>query len=257
MSTAPQDSSGTIACPQCGGENAPRSGERLLECAFCSASLFVDRSGAVGHYWLPRLLDAEQAVAALKRWMAGNDTVKDLDRKSSIERPEPVSFPVWMFRTRDAGGDETAYVEPAAPTPIPQLADLKVPAGQLRPFDEEAEGVERSEATIPLETARGWLDQRGVARVFETSLVQVPLWRCTYVFDGRQFTALVDGSTGAVMAAVFPEKAEAPYYLTAAAGLILFGLEGLLIQNPVAKLAVYAITAVPLILFAYWVARKV
>ena len=124
----------TITCPQCAGENSLRSGERLLACSFCGAALFVDRAGVVGRYWLPRLLDEEKARAALKRWMAGNDTVKDLDRKSSIESVEPVSFPVWMFRSRQAGG-ETAYVEPAAPTPIPQLADLKVPAGQLRPLD--------------------------------------------------------------------------------------------------------------------------
>lgn len=246
----------TIDCPQCGGASSLRSGERLLECEFCGAALFVDRSGAVGHYWLPRLLDAEKAQAALRRWMAGNDTVKDLDRKSKIESVEPVSFPVWMFRSRQGGG-ETAHIEPAAPTPIPQLADLEVPAGELQPFEEEPEGVDRLQATIPLETAREWLTQRGVTEVFETSLVQLPLWHCGYSYDGNAYQALVDGSTGAVMAAVFPEKAEAPYYLVAAVGLILFGIEGLVIQNPLAKLVAYAITGIPLALIAYWVARKV
>lgn len=246
----------TIECPQCGGESSLRSGERLLACAFCGAALFVDRSGVVGHYWLPRLLDSEQAQAALKRWMAGNDTVKDLDRKSAIESIEPISFPVWMFRSRREGG-ETAYIEPAAPTPIPQLADLKVPAGQLRSLDEEAESVARVDATIPLETAREWLSERGVSDVFETSLVELPLWRCHYSFDGASFQALVDGSTGEVMAAVFPEKAEAPYYLVAAAGLILFGILGLAITHPLIKLIAYAVTGLPLALIAYWVARKV
>ncbi len=249
--------SNTVDCPQCGGENPLPSGERLLACQFCSASLFVDRSGVVGHYFLPRLLDADNAVAALKRWMAGNETVKDLDSRSTIEPPEPVSFPVWMFRSRAKGGAETAHIEPAAPTPIPQLADLKVPAGQLRPFEAESQDVPRAEATIPLETARKWLDERGVDGVFESSLVELPLWRCGYSYEGGSFQALVDGSTGAVMAAVYPEKAEAPYYLIAAAGLILFGIEGLLISNPLIKLVVYAITGVPLALIAYWVARKV
>ena len=54
-----------------------------------------------------------------------------------------------------------------------------------------------------------------------------------------------------------PEKAESPYFLVAALGLILFGVEGLLISNLVAKFVAYAITAVPLTLLAYWVARKV
>ena len=161
-----------------------------------------------------------------------------------------------MFRSRQKGGD-AAHVEPAAPTPIPQIADLEVPAGELKPFQEEPEGVARLEATIPLETAREWLDQRGVENVFETALVQLPLWRCTYSFDGASYQALVDGSTGAVMAAVFPEKAEAPYYLVAAAGLLLFGVSGLAISDPLLKLFVYAILGLPLALVAYWVARKV
>ena len=64
-------------------------------------------------------------------------------------------------------------------------------------------------------------------------------------------------ATGAVMAAVYPEKAESPFYLVAGLGLLLFGLEGLLIGNLFYKLIAYTLTAVPLTLLAYWVARKV
>ena len=59
------------------------------------------------------------------------------------------------------------------------------------------------------------------------------------------------------MSAVYPEKAESPFYLVAGLGLVLFGLEGLLISNLFYKLMAYAVTAVPLTLLAYWVARKV
>lgn len=245
----------SLDCPQCGGANRLASGERVVQCEFCAAALFVDRSGVVGHYWLPRLLDAEQAEAALRRWMAGNDTVKDLDRKSEVREVTALSFPVWLFRGRREGA-ESAYIEPAAPTPIPQLMDLEIPAGELRPYEPE-EDARASEATIPLETARGWLSDRGVSEVFESSLVQLPLWECHYVFDGRPYVALVDGSTGAVLAAVYPEKAEAPYYIVAIVGLILFGLLGLLISNPLYKLVAYGIVGLPLALAAYWVARKV
>jgi hypothetical protein len=246
----------TIQCPQCGGDNALPSGERVLECAFCGASLFVDRSGIVGHYRLPRLLDQERAGAALKRWMAGNDTVKDLDRKSTIRSVEPITFPVWMFRSRQGGG-ETAFIEPAAATPIPQLADLKVPAGELKPFEDDGEAVDRAEATIPLETARGWIRQRGIEEIFESSLVELPLWRCSYSYEGGTYHAFVDGSTGEVMATLFPEKAEAPYYLVAGLGMVIFVVLGLAISNPAAKLVAYAVAAVPLILLAYGVTRKV
>jgi hypothetical protein len=188
--------------------------------------------------------------------MAGNETVKDLDSKSKIEAVEAVSFPVWLFRVQAADGEEV-FIEPAAPTTIPQLADLELPAGKLEPYQAEEGSVETTPETIPLETARGWLEQRGHDRASETALVQLPLWRCRYSFEGQSYQALVDASTGAVMAAVFPEKAESPYFLVAALGLLLFTLEGLAISNPAVKLVAYFFTAIPLLLLAYWVARKV
>jgi hypothetical protein len=256
MSSLSATSANTIACTQCGGENPLVSGRRLLRCQYCDATLFVDRAGVVNHYRLPPLLGADEARAAVRRWMAGNETVKDLDKKSSIGRLSAVSFPMWLFRVR-RGGREEAYVEPAAPTPIPQLADLKVPAGKLQPYSGESAEVEELAASIPLETARGWLEQRDVGEPEETALVQVPLWRCSYSFAGSDYEALVDGSTGAVMASVYPEKAESPYVLVAVLGLILFTVEGFVITNPLIKLLVFGLTAVPLLFLAWWVTRRV
>ncbi len=246
----------TVSCPQCGGESPLLSGQQLLRCRFCDATLFVDRSGVVSHYRLPALLDRDQAEAALRRWMAGNETVKHLDRKSTIESLELVSFPMWMFRARADRGEEV-HVEPAAPTPIPQIADLEVPAGRLEPYQEQEDSATAFPVTIPLETARGWLDQRGIERVTETALVQVPFWIGHYLYEGQRFRALVEGSTGTVLAALYPEKAESPYVLIVALGIFLFGVEGLLIGNLALKFIAYLLTAVPLTLLAMWVARKV
>jgi len=272
---APPGMTATLRCPQCGGENPLPSGARLLRCQFCDAALFVDRSGLVSHYRLPRMVDRRQAAEALRRWMAGNDTVKDLDKKAENVVVTPVSFPVWMFRRRSADG-EVVHAQPAAATPEPAMADLDVPAGRLVPFraaeaeaedataaagaaGDEAGRVLRIEPTVPLETARGWLGQHGGdgGEVTETALVQVPFWRATYTFGGRSYTALVEGSTGVVLASVFPEKADAPYWLVAGLGLLLFGFEGLAIADLFWKLLAYAVTSVPLIGLAWWVTRRV
>ena len=93
--------------------------------------------------------------------------------------------------------------------------------------------------------------------LLETALVHVPFWRASYDFGGRTYSALVEGSTGVVLASVFPEKAEAPYFLVAALGLILFGAEGLIIQDFFLKLLAYGVTAVPLLGLAWWVTRRV
>ena len=249
-------SSSSVVCSQCGGENEVTSGQAFVACTFCGSTLFVDRSDVVSHYRISPLLGEPEAKASLHRWMSGNDTVKDLDRKSELESMELVSFPVWLFRVRDAGG-EHVYVEPAAPTLIPHLAELSVPAGRLEAYRVEDQDVEVVEVTVPLATARGWLEQRDVGQVAETALVQVPFWRCRYRHEGQSYLAAVDASTGSVLAAVYPEKSESPYFLVATLGLVLFGLEGLLITNLVAKLVVYCLTAVPLTGLAYWVARRV
>lgn len=254
----------TLTCPQCGAENPLPTGQRLVECAFCDATLFVDRSGLVSHYEVPRLLAVEAAEKALRRWMAGNDTVKGLDRRAQLRRSDPLLFPMWMFRFRRAGG-EVVRVEPAAPTTEPRLADLQVPAGQLRPFRRDpdrpdpADPAEPMPAQVPLETARGWLDQREGAglRITETALVHLPLWRFEYLYGGDAYTALVDGSTGAVLASRFPAKSEGPFWVVAVLGVLLFLIEGLAVSNPAVKAALFGVTAVPMYLLAYWVAKKV
>ena len=272
----------TLTCPQCGADNPLPSGQRLVECTFCDATLFVDRSGLVSHYEVPRLLGAEEAEKALRRWMAGNDTVKGLDRQARLQSSVPLLFPMWMFRLRRSGG-EVVRVEPAAPTTEPQLADLQVPAGQLRPYEGgakngpgrpdrpgpsdggEAGGETGGETAapmpvqVPLETARGWLEQREGegARVSETALVHLPLWQCEYLYRGDPYTALVDGSTGAVLASRFPAKSEGPFWVVAILGVLLFLVEGLVVSNPGVKAVLYGVTAVPLFLLAWWVARKV
>jgi hypothetical protein len=251
-----EPSADPLSCPQCGGEVTLPAGERFPVCQFCDTALFVDRSGLVGRFRLPRLVDAAAARQALARWMSGNRTVKDLDRKSRVEGLEPLLFPMWLFRA-PAGGAERVFVEPAAPTPIPQLADLELPAGKLEPFTKPAEGAETVVATVPLATARQWLSQRGVSVVGEVALVEVPLWRATYSFAGRSYQALIEASTGSVQASIFPEKAESPYLLVAIVGLVIFTLLGLAIRHPVVKLFTFAVASVPLILAAYWVARRV
>lgn len=246
----------TISCPQCGAETPlPESG-RLLRCAFCDATLWIDRAQVVSHYLVDALLDRDQAVSALRRWMAGNDTVKDLDQHAAIDAPSLVWFPMWLFRTEDSGGEEV-LVEPAAATPIPQLADLELPAGKLEPYGKPPEDGEVVQASVPLETAREWLAQREAGRERSAALVHVPFWRCAYRLDEAPYQAMVEASTGTVLAAVYPHKADSPYYVTAALGALLFLFEGLAISNPLWKLVAYAITAVPLTLAAWAVTRRV
>jgi hypothetical protein len=75
--------------------------------------------------------------------------------------------------------------------------------------------------------------------------------------EGRSYQAAVDGVSGKVFPADFPAKAETPFVGVAALAIIIFGLEGLLIQNLIFKLAAYAVSAVPILAIAWLTSRKV
>ncbi|MEJ2084217.1 MAG: hypothetical protein P8Y44_00885 [Acidobacteriota bacterium] len=204
---------------------------------------------------MPSLLGREEAGAALRRWMASSYTVKNLDRKSELLELEPISFPMWLFRLDDRG-DEISRVTPATALPIPQLMDLEFPPGRLEPYQGPSERVEQ-EITIPIDAARAWLDRDRVGTIREISLVQVPLWSCRYRYAGSDYLAVVDANSGQVLASIYPEKADSPYLFVLGLGFVLFLVEGLLIGNPFLKAVVFAMTALPMIALAYWVARKV
>jgi hypothetical protein len=114
------------------------------------------------------------------------------------------------------------------------------------------------EPEVPLETAREWLTARhGEVEVRQTVLYHLPMFRTPYSWQGKTYKAAVDGVSGKVFPADFPAKAEAPFVGVAALAIIVFGLEGLLIQNLIFKLVAYAVSAVPILGIAWLTSRKV
>ncbi len=259
----------TLRCTQCSGELHPDEGQIFLTCPFCSSTVYVDKSRVVFHWYVAPTIDEAKARGQLARWMAGNDTVKDLDKKSQIAGQAFQYFPMWYFR-HAAGGRDVIELEPAAATTITELRKLSLPAGDLRKY-EPALDSQAQPPTVPLPTALGWLAGRGVpaAALAETALVHVPIFIFKYVYKNQSYTALVEAATGRVMAGLFPTKAEAPYQiagcLTAATFLALtslpvfgsfFGVDGLSIG--LAVCAGLGCLATPVLFAAAaWVAARV
>jgi hypothetical protein len=84
-----------LTCSQCGGVLQPAEGQIFLTCPFCSSTVFLDKSRVVFHWAMACTIKPEDAQAALRRWMAGNQTVKDLDRKATIVSQDFAYFPPW------------------------------------------------------------------------------------------------------------------------------------------------------------------
>lgn len=248
----------SVACTQCGASIEPRAGERLLECPFCDTALVVDGSATLIHEVMSPTVPFDQVPAHLRRFLGGSSTVADLDRKARLGEPRLEYFPFWAFTVVGKDG-ERVVLQPAAPSSLQGLQGIELPGGNTRPMRGDLVGGSPViEPEVPLETAREWLiSGQGEVAVRQSVLYHLPMYRTPYSWQGRTYQAAVDGVSGKVFPADFPAKAEAPFVGVAALALIVFGLEGLIVQNLVVKLAAYLVSAVPILAIAWLTSRKV
>lgn len=212
-----------ILCKQCGAVLHVETGSLFVVCEFCNTTNYVDKSQVVLHYAVRPTIRDNDAEAALRRWMAGNATVKDLDKKATIEKPTYELFPMWMIRVKRED-KETVYLEPAAAISVSELKQMTVPAADLEPFDHTMDSSAIT-PTVPYEAMMRWLqDDHKVQReqVREVSLVHLPIYVFKYDFGGRRYTAIVDAATSRVFANIFPAKWEVPYMTIASVGCLAY-----------------------------------
>ncbi len=210
----------TLTCSQCGGELHPQEGQVFITCPYCSATVFIDKSQVVFHWSLAPTLNENQARGELARWMAGNQTVKDLDKKARLVSSVFQYFPMWYLKYR-LEGQERLSLETAAATSISELRRLPLTAGDLRSYDPSFD-AQSQPPTVPLTAAQAWLQQNNPgAEVLETSLVHIPLFTFKYIYQNHTYTAIIEAATGKTLATIYPAKSEAPYLL---AGVITAGV---------------------------------
>ncbi|MCI0519269.1 MAG: hypothetical protein L0Z70_03330 [Chloroflexi bacterium] len=212
-----------LNCAQCGGELHPDEGQIFLTCPYCSSTVYLDKSRVVFHWYVAPTLDVDKARGALARWMAGNQTVKNLDQKARLTGASFEYFPLWYFKRRGADKREQIWLEPGAATSISELKSLKLPAGDLRKYHADLDAQSHT-PSVPLDAALHWLAQRGAppGEIVEQALVHIPLHTFKYSYKDKVYTAVVEAATGEVFANIFPAKAEAPYLLAGGAATVVF-----------------------------------
>ena len=231
----------------------------------------MEKAKLVFHYAVRATVREDDAFAMLRRWMAGNQTIKDLDKKATIERASFQLFPMWLIRA-DQKGEERLLLEPAAALSVSELKQLTVPASDLEPYDY---GLDESaiEATIPYKAMLSWLQEENAiteAEIKETAIVHIPIYQMKYMYKDRRYTAVVDAASGRVFANIFPAKWEAPYLAIGAAafaayfcaamipvGGFLFGDAGGLGLGVLIYAAVAAALAIPFFSAAAAISAKV
>ena len=125
-----------IKCTQCGADVTVQQDATFIDCPYCGSALFLDKKKVVFHYVINSNFKPNEAEGNLKRWMAGNHTVKDLDKKCTITKTDFYYFPVWYFKTKDASGDKIS-IQPAATTSVSEIKKIPIPAGSLKFYEKE------------------------------------------------------------------------------------------------------------------------
>lgn len=218
-----------LLCKQCAAALVVEQGAQYATCEFCGTVNYLDKSEAVLHYAVRPTIDETKAAAALRRWMAGNQTTKGLDVDAQVESQVYQLFPMWLART-EVGGREEVHLKPAAALSIVELGNLRVPASDLEPYDYSMD-ADAIQPTVPVTAVRAWLsenDEIAAGAIREISLVHVPIYQFKYNYKGGSYTALVDAATGQVFAAIFPEKFELPYVSIGALGCLAYFLAALI-----------------------------
>ena len=268
--------SSVIICPQCGGENKIQADERFFECEYCGSAVYVDKRKVVNHFIVNSNFSKEQAEGNLRRWMASNFHVKDLDKFAQITQQNFYYFPLWYFKVMDNAGDKI-FLQPAHSTPVSEIKNIQIPAGNLKSFtmkDHKADEI--VDADVLYESAKNWLQQSGVNTedISESSLVHVPFYHFYYNYKDKQYSAIVEALSGKVYANLWPVKSEMPFRIMFAAAIVIYSLasilsfalayafsgksfEGVLLLGEGIKLILYAVASIPLIAMAYFVAKKV
>lgn len=248
-----------ISCTQCGGTVNVEPGNPFLVCSFCSSALYLDKSRVVFHYVVSPTIGLEDAQGKLRRWMAGNETVKDLDRLATIQNQELTYFPMWRFVVRQSNGDQE-FSEPACSSSICDLRSLPLSGGSLQFFSPtQFAGMPLKEPDVLLDSAAQWLKSESGSTsesIKETNLIHVPFYTFQYQYSSGSYHAVVDGTTGRVLASVFPAKAELPFIGVAVFCALVFFVLGLIAPNIFYRILLYLVAAPFLGIASYVIVRK-
>jgi hypothetical protein len=258
-------------CRQCSAPLDVEQGTTLTTCEFCGTTNVLDKSQSVFHYAVRETVRPHEAEAMLKRWMGGNDTVKDLDTKATIERPVFQLFPMWLVRAKQ-NGQEKVLLEPAAAISVSELKELHVPAASLESYDHSLDNS-AIQPTVPYKTMLNWLaDEHKITskHLTEAAIVHLPIYLFKYNFDGNQFTAVVDAATGQVFSNIYPSKWEAPYQAIGGIGCVAYFLAALvpafmfvnsggigIITGLLIYLVISVVLAIPIMAIAAYISAKV
>ncbi len=205
-----------MKCPKCGATLEVDPKKKMIKCDYCSSLLYVDKSGLMFYYVIPFKIDKNTALGIYRRWASSSMVAKDLLAKGRIVKMEKFYFPVYLFK-REVDGREKYIVEPARGTTLPGMRRLEIPPGSFILFDSNF----RPDARVmePEISITYYLPQLE-GKPLEQYLVFFPVWEIDYIYEGRKYNLVIDGSTGEIYVSEHPMRKSYPYLGVAIGGFV-------------------------------------
>ncbi len=191
------------------------SGIHFSKCAYCDSTVFVDRAGVMFYYALPFTIDEDKARAIFRRWTAGPLMAKELEKGAEIVSFDKIYFPVYQFK-RDVDGREKVEIRPAKGTTLAGMQELKIPPGDITLYDASFNTGDARVEDVEINMDAYLEDLPGTGK--EQALIYFPIYQITYRFNNEEYTAVLDGSGGAVYTSTFPTRSSFPYAMVAGVG---------------------------------------
>lgn len=228
-----------LQCPHCGAPIAPDTDNLPVRCGHCGSFLFPGTSGPLPVFVLPFMLSASDAREVFMRWAAGPEMAADLEKNVIVQDISRQFFPLFRFRTFDAGKN-VVVIRPARVSTLPGLSSPRLPAGDLRAWERgfDPGDAEVLDSTIPPSTYIPDLP----GELKEQALIYVPLSTIAYEYGGNAYLVVIDGSAGQVYPGVFPVRSSRPYGVVMGAGIIVgfAGVAGGILVSPLLYLLLAA-----------------
>ena len=207
----------TLKCPKCGAPFEYEPGMKFKKCEYCGTMIYIDKSRVMFYYIIPFSIGDGEVASLFKRWASGSRMAKGLEN-SLIKSINKLYFPVYRF-VRDVNNKEKVIIKPANTTLLSGLTNLKIPPGNMKIFDTNFNtgNAKVVQPELSMDTYLKGLP--GNAK--EQELVFFPIYEVRYEFNGKEYSVVMDGSTGEIFTSYYPPRSSLPYIFIGSVVFIL------------------------------------
>ncbi len=207
----------TLNCPKCGAPFEYEPGMKFKKCDYCGTMIYIDKSRVMFYYIIPFSIEDKDVVSLFKRWASGSKMEKGLEN-SVIKSVNKMYFPVYRF-VRNVNNREMVIIKPAKTTLLSGLTNVKIPPGNMNIFDDNFSTGNAKVIQPELSMDTYLKELPGTAK--EQELVFFPIYEIRYEFRGKEYSAVIDGSSGEVFTSYYPPRSSLPYIFIGSTVFIL------------------------------------